>query len=455
LINRFLTFDSVMIIVAAATVLAWAGVCIAAQPTAGTTAKRGAFWMLLALLGPIILLIQIGNAEGTEPTGLALRGSQAVSFATLGLALLLIVDAIRSRNRLSPLSNAVMVMYVLGVLTGFTGFVVGVPRPYWLTPMLLLPALLYQGFSLQELLRVVRWLMRTVMVCSLVGIVLVPNKVLAVALAEYDSRSTFGLDRLQGITSHPNTLGAFAAVAIILEVDRRNWWWAAVAAVTLVLTQSHTSWFAVGFAIVLVSPFAMRSVKTAAVVGVPGLILVAMFSPARVASLWAEIFPTDGRGDALTGRTEIWAAALKGFEQFPLLGYGPSLLDDAYRARYLPGFDAAAQAHNQFVQTLGEAGLVGLAVLMVVLVLMVKEGRKVRPVSSVPLALVILVLARCVTETPLRPTGVGSFLLLVTFGSLAAAGRERRVVAVSERTQVGQRVALASSQQAEVGTRRQ
>src|SRR5690606_20322169 len=55
----------------------------------------------------------------------------------------------------------------------------------------------------------------------------------------------------------------------------------------------------------------------------------------------------------LTGRTTIWAASLEAFKMYPVFGYGPTLLNEDFRARWLGDFSAAGQAHNQLFQDLG------------------------------------------------------------------------------------------------------
>jgi O-antigen ligase len=59
-------------------------------------------------------------------------------------------------------------------------------------------------------------------------------------------------------------------------------------------------------------------------------------------------------------------------------------------------------AHNQFLQTLSVAGTVGLVGLVVYLGTLVRYAiRAARPSRGLSIAILVLVLLRCVTETPL------------------------------------------------------
>jgi O-antigen ligase len=92
------------------------------------------------------------------------------------------------------------------------------------------------------------------------------------------------------------------------------------------------------------------------------------------------------------------------------------------------GMDHAVSAHNQFLQTLSVAGTMGLIGLVVYLgVLMRYAIRAARPSQGLSVALLILVLLRCVTETPLQLESFlsGAFVtqLLLFHVALACARR--------------------------------
>ena len=106
----------------------------------------------------------------------------------------------------------------------------------------------------------------------------------------------------------------------------------------------------------------------------------------------------------LTGRDLLWALAVQEWKHNPLFGYGPTMWNDAYRMQI--GLDHAVSAHNQFLQSLsvsGAMGLIGLLVYLGALLLYAINAR--RGSRGLSVALLIVVLVRCVTETPLALGG--------------------------------------------------
>jgi O-antigen ligase len=146
-----------------------------------------------------------------------------------------------------------------------------------------------------------------------------------------------------------------------------------------------------------------------------------------------EIMATKQGRDVATldGRDLIWALAVQEWTHNPLFGYGPPMWNDAYRMQI--GLDHAVSAHNQFLQSLSVAGAIGLIGLLVYLGTLLLYAVNARPGSrGLSVALLIVVLVRCVTETPLSFDGSflnGAFaahLLLFHIG-LAHAPRVARV----------------------------
>ena len=110
----------------------------------------------------------------------------------------------------------------------------------------------------------------------------------------------------------------------------------------------------------------------------------------------------------LNGRFQIWDVTLQAWRENVLFGYGPDIWSPERRFR-LNMFNVG-QAHNQFVQTLGEAGLAGLLLLVVYLITLLSIAlRRFVASRGLILSLLVLLLARCVTESPLRSEGLLSW----------------------------------------------
>jgi exopolysaccharide production protein ExoQ len=104
----------------------------------------------------------------------------------------------------------------------------------------------------------------------------------------------------------------------------------------------------------------------------------------------------------------IWDIALRGFEANPILGYGVTFLDDVYRTRFgLSEYAAAGQAHDQFLQAIGQSGPVGVVALAILMTcLLMASVKRWSQTHGLSLALFVIIFLRCMTETPLRPTGL-------------------------------------------------
>jgi O-antigen ligase len=105
----------------------------------------------------------------------------------------------------------------------------------------------------------------------------------------------------------------------------------------------------------------------------------------------------------LNGRTLVWSLTLDQWRQAPLVGYGPTLWSAAYRANH--GFSDltwVGMAHNQFIQELGESGLVGLVALIAFVLALLGWAWRSRSVDrGLALSLVIALLLIMITEAPL------------------------------------------------------
>ncbi|MEE8603235.1 O-antigen ligase family protein [Euzebya tangerina] len=246
--------------------------------------------------------------------------------------------------------------------------------------------------------------------------------------------SLIGLDiRFVGVTRHPNQLGPFLVLLLLLNViepPARRWALPAwgIPAVLLVLTQSKTAgaglilgaaalwWYRVGSD--LVARFRwLPAVAIVAVTGGLGLVATAVPAEEVLAPERAEELVT------LTGRTDIWGAGIEEFLANPIFGAG----SDVYQ-RYAEetGQTWAGQAHNEFVQTIAAEGLVGFTGLMAYLAVLVFLGIRLAPISGgASLALTGAFLLRWITETPAREVSFEQVLVIALLIAWARVAPER------------------------------
>lgn len=380
--------------------------------------EAGGHWALSGIVylsGPVNAVIQLTYPGGT-PGGASLLLARGNTIAAWTLGIVALLSAIRNPRRgQGLLIAAILAFYGSLLLSGVVGYRPAVPpEEYYITPVLLLPFVLHGGYEWRWLVTVVRRALRAIIVLSLASVPLLPS----VAYDPECCRELFGIERIQGITGHPNTLAILACFAVILELRGGRLLWLVPEIAAMLVAQSTTSWVALAIGVLVI---AGRLGRTARIVATTvGLCAIVLALTDR--QLVNDFFPPEFW--TFTGRTTIWQAALAGFFLSPLTGYGPNLLDAQYRAQYLGVFDAAGQAHNQFVQTLGGTGLVGMVCLIVVLFGLVRvASRAAATTSGLSVALLVAFGARLLSETPLNPQGsTATLLLLIAVFGIAASG---------------------------------
>lgn len=274
---------------------------------------------------------------------------------------------------------------------------------------------------------------------ALVGAVLVPDHTVA---SDYSGLIPALTIRLYGIGGGATSLGAQAAAFLAIEAVAPSRSWTRhlhvlAALVVLVLTQSKTSWV---FILLVGLYWLYRGVerwlfredteeaaeagstwlwrwlfRAASACAVLGLAVAAFGFLASAEQIGTSNIQT------LTGRTYIWETTFRLWLDSPVFGYGLGLWDtEAFRAEY----GSFAHAHNQFLHSLGSAGLVGLVGLLVYFGSAWATSVRAARTNAVPLVLLALVTAQCLTEVPLRLPYIldpYAVLHLLLFASLVQA----------------------------------
>ena len=235
-----------------------------------------------------------------------------------------------------------------------------------------------------------------------------------------------GIDwRLYGLTPHANAIGPIALLGLLVELHSPARWralrWLTLlsCAAVLVLAQSKTTWIAMPLMLLFVwLPLTLaRAAAGADAVGrfrrsvltLSGLIAV-MVAMAAAAAVFDVVGYVERHSDlvTLTGRTQIWDITLQAWRDNVLFGYGPEIWGVDRQREFHMSY--VGHAHNQVVQTLGEAGLVGLVLLLLYLATLVATAlRQFVASRGIVLLLFMLMLVRCVTEAPMRSEGVLSW----------------------------------------------
>jgi exopolysaccharide production protein ExoQ len=272
---------------------------------------------------------------------------------------------------------------------------------------------------------------------ALLAALVAPDRALA---EDYEGLLPGVTFRLYGVAGGATSLGAQAAAFLGLEVvaPSRSWtrWVHRCAALTaLVLTQSKTAW---AFSLLVALAWSWRGLErriygprptgvsrfwrgllrgAAAAAGLAIVLAVAALLASAGSAAATSI-------QTLTGRTYIWATTTRLWLENPVFGHGLELWEtEAFKAQH----GNFAHAHNQFLQTLGSAGLVGLGGLLAYLGVAWRTARRAAVAADpVPLLLLALALVQCLTEVPLRHTYLldpHTVLHLLLFAALISAAR--------------------------------
>ena len=215
--------------------------------------------------------------------------------------------------------------------------------------------------------------------------------------------------RFWGLETHANGMAPLALVYLLFAIHQPfehrwlQWLGLVLGAVVFVLAQSKTTWIAGLMAFSVLRLSRSRGCAPAALcVLVPGILvaLAVLLLPALGVSL-DPLLARHGQDLAeLDGRDEIWSLAIQEWARNPMFGYGITMWNEAYRMQV--GLDHAVSAHNQFLQSLSIAGAVGLLGLLVYMgTLSYYAVRANRGSRGLSLAMLVILLVRCFTETPL------------------------------------------------------
>ena len=299
-------------------------------------------------------------------------------------------------------------------------------------PIVLLTVYYQRISNIGRIVEVAKFAVLALMLASLVAIPIKPDFV----LHRPNIGVIPGIDfRLFGLTPHANALGPMALIGLILEAYfpskslllRLLQIVASVA--VLVLAQSKTAWVAGCIVLLLVTvPLGLKRRGNArdrsefgravfTLLGCIALLVVVFIGLAQFDIVG--YLDRNAQIETLTGRTQIWDITLQGWHESDLFGYGREIWGAERMLKFR--LFHVGQAHNQFVQTLGEAGLMGMVLLLTYLGVMLHAALSRFAASrGLVLSLYVLVFARCVTEAPLRTDGVQSWptftsVLLIMF----------------------------------------
>lgn len=256
--------------------------------------------------------------------------------------------------------------------------------------------------------------------------------------------------RLWGLGSNPNSIGPLALLVLLLEYLQptrwRQWFWGPKldlwgfliarrlpqasssplqsmmrrayivlpAVLVLILAQSKTAWVAALVAAFILVWYRIAETRSSSARIAIVLVIMLCVMAAGIAFiamdpmvLWEKLTASKVGENLATasGRTEIWRVAINEWLRSPIFGYGPGIWGPMFRIEV--GMQFAFSAHNQFLHSLAGAGTVGFLALIVYLSFAARAAFRVaRATRGVSVALLAMILLRCLTETPLSMNGL-------------------------------------------------
>lgn len=231
-----------------------------------------------------------------------------------------------------------------------------------------------------------------------------------------------GGEMVQGIFSHKNFLGVYAALGLVLSLTalRGPMRWAAAALCVwgVLASGAATGLAAMSVGLAMLGLISLGKTQRRRLV-LYGPTLAALVIAAVAATTYrSELLAALGRDDNLTGRTDLWAWAIWFFEQRPLIGWGyggifaesgPGPSDIFFDGGYV-----APHFHSGYLQVLAETGIIGfLATFAVCLGAVVNQAR--RGQAGLLAGLVLLLAVMPAINLLLRFNDLATILIVVAF----------------------------------------
>ena len=340
-----------------------------------------------------------------------IRISQLTTLTFFALCFFSIIVGIYFQNKSIP--QAGMVLTALGlfayipiILSSLVSDKGGLTGGLFLFPVYIIAVFLSPRLSRISFLSITKSILLLYVYSSLLALILFPDW----ASTPFN-QTVIGVNiRLFGVTSHPNTLGYISVASLVvirpgIKKSKLNYLHYLASLCTLILAQSKTAW-ATGLILIgidlTVRMLPIRKYLISRIL----LIIIWLGVFVLIYFFLQENFLIDlfGYGfGTLTGRTSVWKITIDTWLKNPLFGYGPRLWDLDFRLQFGYLYLWAGQAHNQILHTLGSSGLLGIIGLIAYIYALIKlASRHYIKDHSVSFGLVIMLLMRILTETPMR-----------------------------------------------------
>lgn len=408
----------------------------------------------LILVGRNLSVKNLAFAAQIDPGGLSAWLFRLTSASVIAIAVTVMIVYLMRRSKENPAGRIMLTGFISFVVTNvvLNGLFGTVPSLVVdnLYAVLVICALYFtrtQGIA--DVVVAVKWGLFGLMAASFAWVVINPQIVMQTNTPEI--RLPFVSFRFWGLGDGPNATGPLGLMLFLIAVYQpfkvRIFTLAAMGLglLVMVLAQSMTTWIA---AAAIIPPYFLirylshpekgesRKLSTSATVALVGVGSAVVLGAAALILDLNEVQQSIDElagssrgqvGDALSGRANIWAVAVRVFLENPLFGFGPTAWNLAFRAKINMFF--AFHAHNLFFQAISVAGIFGLLGTIFYVSVMGWQALKLTFYTrGLAPALFMMFMFRSISEVPLELSSIltGTFVMhMVLFHVLCAGAWER------------------------------
>lgn len=322
--------------------------------------------------------------------------------------------SVRGRSGGGPMVVVLLLYWFTGAVADYAQGAGATRLSFFLVPIVLFAAHRLRP-SYQDALAIICYVAIAVSAVSVLLAVVDPSVGLTAS-----ARSSAWLfeERVAGVFEHPNGLGLFAGVGLVVSWCLGGWKrlvGVPLCGLALIGSDSRTAWLGTGAALCVLVAGALgrrsgsrhgsSAILARVVFGAIGAALLALAAVGYA-------FPSE-RSNGFTGRRAVWNFVLDNWSENAIIGHGPQEWRRLIASGDLPAY--AGQAHSQVLETLYVTGLIGMILLAGLLVLWTRSSiRAARIGEWQPLALETLVLAYGLMEAPISPWGISGTLWLLS-----------------------------------------
>lgn len=305
-------------------------------------------------------------------------------------------------------------------LSGIFGQVPGLPRGIILFPITLTVLSTVAKPNRQDTIDAGARITLCFVYGSLAYALLFPSRAI---LNPYGSLIGIG-SRLLGLTGGGTALGGIAALALLLIANSSLKWrlfHLGPIGLVLIWSQSKAAWIAafLGVVVLMLQRSDRGARRLLLYLSFTCVVTIPIFVSNGVDGLadWS-VERSGNRQDlgGLNSRTGLWSSTLDVWQKYKVFGYGPEIWSEAFRSSFLGRYDFAGNAHNQWIQALGQTGLVGLTCLIFYVTILAKVAYRARTHDGgLGLALLAALLVRTLTEVPMSSISIDASFFIHVF----------------------------------------